>query len=752
MSSLPFWSAVLKSEHSGFPTALSASLKTATELSKAMIQNLVSQAQKSLHEQIVKTLDLSLRNKGEDALVLLEKTRVIWFEQFPSIVEQTLAERAAEPANSLSSERKRVDTPLSLDALELMDDSQVQLRVQSARMQQATILVCERELADLDALVSAVLGLSSVEPSQNPFKPQSFIDALNDVIDQTPANAAIKTLWSNHLGAGLGRELKLIYRQLSSDFSSMGMVAPTYRVVPIAASPRGHARPSLDSSPQIHLAVAPSATVSASDMRVTLDQLRSILAAKAPAEHQQMLMTNPEMGEIAGLLSELEEIKELVGLLAQNTPIGENQPGSEGHDSEVSSEVVRMLVGNLQAHPRLLNPVREWVNSLQKPIQTLSLTDVVFLRDASHPVRQLLDTVINRSLGFTSETNRDFQDFFTPVVVVSQQLHRASEVTAHAFLLALQDIQQLWRQADEQRQKAKEQAVQALLQAEQRNKLAEKIGFELTRRKDAARAPIFVKQFLAGPWAQVIARAQLYPIEAGDLEKFKKLVVDLLWTTDSEVASRDKKRLTRIVPRVLLSLSSGLKTVEYPAPRSDEFLRELMKCHEQILKSTPPTSERKHPKKLTREELDELLDQSEPNMWIAPKEAKDSGFMESGFEDVTATQPMPLHELPGAAPASRTDTDSGLEPLERVALGSWVDLQKDTVWQRAQLTWVSPRGSLFMFTAVDGAPFSMTQRTLHNLLDTEKMRVVASADLVTSALDAVAEAALQNTINLNLIN
>lgn len=126
--------------------------------------------------------------------------------------------------------------------------------------------------------------------------------------------------------------------------------------------------------------------------------------------------------------------------------------------------------------------------------------------------------------------------------------------------------------------------------------------------------------------------------------------------------------------------------------------------------------------------------------------------MESVFEDVTATQPMPLHELPGATLVSRDATDAEQDPFSRVALGSWVDLQKDAEWQRAQLTWVSPRGSLFMFTGVDGSPFSMTLRTLNNLLDTEKMRVVATADLVTSALDAVAEAALQNTINLNLID
>jgi hypothetical protein len=292
----------LKTENTVSRTALAASLKTATELSKAMIQNLVSFAQQSLREQVVKSLDVSMRKKAEDALLWLEKTRAVLLEQFPGIVERILAERAADPVSSARLQFGNIESPLSLDALELMDDSQVQLRVQTARMQQATMLVCERELADLDALVSAVLGLSNVAPSRNPFKPQSFIDALNEVIDQTPATAAAKTLWSSHLGAGLGQELKSIYHQLCAELRAMGMVAPTYRVVPMKTSRKAEAKASLESSPSTASTVAASPAVSANDMRVTLEQLRNILAAKAPSEYQAMTMKNADLGEIAGLL------------------------------------------------------------------------------------------------------------------------------------------------------------------------------------------------------------------------------------------------------------------------------------------------------------------------------------------------------------------------------------------------------------------------------------------------------------------
>jgi Protein of unknown function (DUF1631) len=731
-----------------FPAVLDGSLTTAINLSKAMIQNLVSRAQHSLHDQIVKSQDLVLRNSAQDALRLFEQTRVVWFDRFPKAVEQALRNHASGSAQTAAQEPKHAPTRLSFDALELMDDFQVQVRVQSARMQQSTLLVCERELADLDGLVCALLGLASVSPQRNPFRPQTFIEALNQVIEQTPAEASTRTLWSTHLGAGLGQELQLIYRHLNTDLKAKGIVAASYRVTPVATAPK-QARAASPTPAAKQASWTAGSPVTPDDMRVTLEQLRSILAAKAPTGNQQMLMKSPEMNEIGELLHDLDEMKELVRLLAVNTPSPDAHAQPQLHDAGVASEVVRMLLGNLQVHPGLLKPVRDWVHSLQEPLQTLAATDVVFLRDAAHPVRQLLDKVIHRSLGFTTDSSEAFKEFFNPVLTVSHKLHRSDEISAQAFFVALQEVQRSWSHADELRQKAKEQAVQALLQAEQRNKLAENIGLELTRRKDAERAPIFIKQFLAGPWSQVLARAQLHPVEPAHTDDFKKLVDDLLWSTDDDLAPQNKKRLARIVPRVLLNLKSGLKTIDFPSARTDEFLVQLMKRHGQLLKALPSSAAERAPaEKLSRKELDELLDQPMQNLWIAPSEARDSGFMESAFEDVTATQPAPL-TAPGngvAKPASPLPTADITTP--DLTLGAWVDVQKDHGWQRAQLTWISPRGSLFMFTAVDGAPFSMTLRTLKSLQAEDKVRPVSSSDLVSIALDAVVEAALQNTINL----
>ena len=65
-------------------------------------------------------------------------------------------------------------------------------------------------------------------------------------------------------------------------------------------------------------------------------------------------------------------------------------------------------------------------------------------------------------------------------------------------------------------------------------------------------------------------------------------------------------------------------------------------------------------------------------------------------------------------------------------------------WARAQLTWASPHGTLFMFVFAKRLAHSMTRRVLERLRSSDVLRVVSRGDVVEGALDAVAAEALRN--------
>ena len=68
-------------------------------------------------------------------------------------------------------------------------------------------------------------------------------------------------------------------------------------------------------------------------------------------------------------------------------------------------------------------------------------------------------------------------------------------------------------------------------------------------------------------------------------------------------------------------------------------------------------------------------------------------------------------------------------------------------WLRAQLTWISPHDTLFLFTSEGGRKHSMTARVLQHLLQLNLVKVVSQQGVVDGALDSVARTALRNSLD-----
>ena len=296
--------------------------------------------------------------------------------------------------------------------------------------------------------------------------------------------------------------------------------------------------------------------------------------------------------------------------------------------------------------------------------------------------------------------------------------------------------------------------MQALLQAEQRNLLAEKIALELTRRDDARLAPIFVKQFVAGPWAQVLAQTRLSPAMLQAAQDYLDAVAELLWSVVPEQASRNKPRLVRMIPRLLSTIRTGLAVIGSPVNEGDAFFSQLMKVHEAALKTGLPR--RAGGKSKTGENQLQGVEQpirADNAVWLAPQEERDSGFLDDRDFAAQSTLPMLLTDELAAAGALSTPTAAlpdeldGLLIIEPPVLGSWVEFLSNDRWVRAQLTWASPHGTLFMFTGAAGNPTSMTRRALDKMQAKQTMRIITQDSVVVGALNAVAQTAMRNTIN-----
>jgi hypothetical protein len=99
-------------------------------------------------------------------------------------------------------------------------------------------------------------------------------------------------------------------------------------------------------------------------------------------------------------------------------------------------------------------------------------------------------------------------------------------------------------------------------------------------------------------------------------------------------------------------------------------------------------------------------------------------------QQLSATAPAPL------------ETDC----VPDLVVGAWLSLQGDCCqWQRIQLTWSSPHGTLYLFNGPGRRSTSMTRRSFEKLLRSQRLTLVAGHSVVDDALDSVVDVTVLNS-------
>ena len=636
-------------------------------------------------------------------------------------------------------QRKATQPLVRFDDFQFLEEDQIDANIEFALTQQEVMLAVDDVLPNLNALVSGLLGWVTVQAHLNPLKPESFVHALRESLSEhIPDDSARSSVMT--LAAGkMGVSLRQLYKEVSDWMRSQGVEAAGLPVSTVGGA-KGPAKPAEN---------AMSRTL------LTLDKLRRLLSGEldpgpmaagvkdfihtVPASFdalQDMKMVEPMMKRLAARAT-LAEAAPASPLLAAGKQAMQRAQ-SKNLGKQLGEEVVRLMLENLLADRRLMAPVRANLKTMEPVLIKLSQGDPRFFSDRQHPARQLLDKLTHRSLAFTTEQEPGFGVFrktFDNAVSVLV----GGEGDAASFGRVLRKLEEGWaRDEHDQRQRA-EEAARALLRAEQRNLLAQRLAEEFNARMEGKRVPDMVVNFLRGPWAQVVAEAQLkFADGTGDASDYQALAEDLIWSVQLKLARRNRTRLVQMVPAMLVKMRQGLQLISYPQELIAEFFDALITYHEKAFETVRAVP--------SGTPIDAVVDRvsistedqisAADSFWMAEDEATDSGFMEDAGDialDFTAGQ---------LAPATLA------EPLEwtveSLNTGSWVDLALAGTWVRAQLTWASPHRTLFMFISGGGMAHSMSRRTMERLKGLGLIRLVSDGRVMDNALDAVAQTALLN--------
>jgi hypothetical protein len=659
---------------------------------------------------------------------------------------------------------------LRYEDLQLFGDAELDQNIEVARAQQEVSLSVDDVLPTLDALISTLLGWRTIQSGLNPLRPDVFVRALQACLAAHVPDARVREALITPSAGLLGVVLRRLYRELSDWLRSCG-IEPAVPVGGRLYKGSG--------------AIGKTATDSVANTLLTLDRLRHLLAGDfdAPKTNDYLhtvpasLVALQDLKQVDKLVQRLEKRpkpeQEPVAEPAQREGIAADGPPAPRLGDQLGREVVRLMFDNLLQDQRLMLEFKRQLKLMQPAVFTLAQQDSRFFSDRTHPARQFLDRVAQRSLAFSSTSDEGWQRFLGTIEDAVKWLE-SKVVDADVFGELIDNLQAQWSRHDEVLRGRREGAARALLHAEQRNLLAQKLAAEFTGAMQAHEVAPFVGDFLKGSWAQVVAQAQLSCVEGSDDPFGYRAVVDeLIWSVQKGTGVRGRnQRLAQMIPQLLATLRQGLASIDYPPELTTRFFDQLLTVHQAAL------DEGREPGDPTARELaalatgEDLAPDSEPVItdgvgafddlasapaadpqpsaaadlpdsggkgpWLADSEAEESGYLD---ED---------SYLPDEAPRFPDEPEQGLrEPVGATDMrtGTWLELMVNGNWLRVQLTWASPHATLFMFTSASGTAHSMSRRTLERLRAQGSMRVVAERNVVDDAFDGVAKAALRNSLD-----
>ena len=676
------------------------------------------------------------------------------------------------------------------DDLQLLDETQLQANIEFAMAQQEIQSATDEVIAPLNALISSLMGWMSIQAHLNPLRPETFARALRETLFQHVTSEQARANLMAPAAGVLGSSLRDLYRELADWLKSQG-IEP---VVPLL-------------SPSIQATGGRVVDSPVARTMLTLDKLRRLLNGEldkpADGDGPPLDFTHTVPASVVAL----EDLRMVEPMMKRLSARAQASAGMDGRQApgprddarakqelgrQLGEEVVRLLMDNLAKDLRLLPPVRAQVKELEPLLLRLAQDDHRFFSNKRHPARRFLDRVTHQSLGFKTENDERFQAF---IRIVSSTVLELLDTggASEAFDRALGRIDGEWARLDQELRGRQEEAARALMHAEQRNMLAHRLAADFLGRIDGKKVPEFVSTFLLGPWAQVVAQAQLREGAGEETEAYLAIVDELVWSAQPRLTRGNRQRLVQMVPGLLVRLRQGLQQIEYPPEQIPRFFDELIALHEQAFEVPRARRARKNaaPDGVALPRLaDRVGDDARPP---GPDAAADqpsrdpvagaaaAGAMATdGADGIDSGEPgdaidesypdssldgLEVHELSdddiwmGGHEANETgyvpQSDVVAGPDQRspwkpgwieadLALGSWVELQLKGEWVRAQLTWASPHRTLFMFISGRGLAHSMSRRTMEQLRHRGLLRIVSERHMVDSALDAVARAALLN--------
>lgn len=585
------------------------------------------------------------------------------------------------------------------------------------------------QLAAVAARLGELLGGEPREGLANPLGPESALEALLRACETVPAEPPVREALLDGLRPHIALGLKQLHPAVNDLLIAGGVLPRLRRAVrgsrPGAAAARGASRAPGAGSPDVPPGMTlsqlmglsqvmslkdlmPGAAGASVDLRAIVGKL--LEGPPGARQYGAQMLADPDGSLFENAMATpvhpdlLAQLSQLQGAVAANPGAGAGDLGAvvkhvahgEHHPlDQLTGELVAVVFDFLLHDRDVPDTVKGEIARLQIVAFKAALLDRRFFAKREHPLRELLTAIADAAADPQVDTGPESRFVAALRAIVDNVLGTFADDLA-VFVAAREQLVALVGGFREEGDKEVAGLTTELADQERMDEARVRAAAEVARH--AARgAPDFVRSFLSETWPDVLADAEVHG-RAGDDGWDSRLAVmeDLLWSVEAKQTA-DLARLTALLPKLVLALNRGMKAVNVPAEKQRGFLDELMRTHTALLQAARRA---------------------------VPAPPKPS-VQRAASAPAPAAPVIPSPELAADA----------MLGLERGAVVEFADV---TPGLRAKLTWISPKRTVYLFTAHGAKARRISPRELSAQLREGKAALVeAGGAAVERALAAV---------------
>ena len=520
-------------------------------------------------------------------------------------------------------------SPADWDHLSLVEDRELEIKVQAERFGLEITHACEWELRELESYVGSVIGHNRAERDLNPLRPEVVGHGVIRAVDAVADRPEVRRVLERELNRSLTAVLRSTYGDIVSEMRKAGIQPASLTVrttedrsdsgrqgVGDAASRDSRAG---DSTRSVHgglreagassqAPLGPRSQAGGLGPRTRSGEPAADAAGRRPSTRGTLI------GQIdAGMM-------DLLRRLTQAEPAGSDGGGShwggdggEGVFSSASGAVTNLIhanreelqrasrgaidhmvidvIGNLfdqiLSDPKVPPQLARQIARLQLPVLRAALGDSSFFSSRKHPVRQFINRIASLGNGFDDFNTAQAQTFLAKVRDLVQEIVKGDFDQIETYEQRLAALEAFV--ADEARAAIESQqagAVELLQQREESLRLDRHYAQQLEQELQPLAGPAFVRDFVSRVWSRVILKAaQRDGVTSDRVRQLRTAGRELFMSVQPKTSPAQRKAFLAELPKLMQQLNEGLNSIGWPDDRRRAFFGQLMPAHAEALKA-----------------------------------------------------------------------------------------------------------------------------------------------------------------------